>query len=274
MSNMVTIQNPKIGVTEQGDAGYDLSWARKIYTRKVDAAILITKCLSRGMGRELLSLQEQGYENIIVHCGCTGRGGTVIEPGAPKYKVQLQSLRKLIDAGFPIERCVLRIDPIIPDSDGLNAAWRVLTAAQELFDMQKLRVRISVVDDYPHVKVRFRAAGLPEIYPGTQFQANAEQFSQVRKLCGMFPGILFETCAEKQLSGPNIVARGCVSDEDLARCGIERLGDQGTNPQNRSGCLCLRGKVELLNHRGQCKNGCLYCYWKPLRPESEPSAAM
>lgn len=35
----------KIGITEQGDAGLDLSWVKKL--SNVDAAILITKNLTR-----------------------------------------------------------------------------------------------------------------------------------------------------------------------------------------------------------------------------------
>lgn len=264
---MKELKNPRIGITEQGDAGYDLSWVNKIEQGSVDAAILVTKCLSHGMYDALLSLKQKGFHNIIVHCGCTGRGGTIIEPGAPEYGTQLRSLEKLIRSGFPQERCVLRIDPIIPDADGLNAAWLVLKYAKTLFDFNKMRVRISVVDDYRHVKARFQDAGLPTIYPGDQFYASPEQFAQVRRLLGMFPDITFETCAEKYLHTPNVKACGCISDTDLLLCGIRRIADTGTNPQNRSGCLCLQGKTELLHNKCQCANRCLYCYWKnPPRP--------
>lgn len=34
----------KIGITEAGDAGVDLSWVEKL--DRVDAAVLITKCVS------------------------------------------------------------------------------------------------------------------------------------------------------------------------------------------------------------------------------------
>lgn len=259
---MKEIQNPVIGVTERGDAGYDMGWVEPIRTGTVDAAVLITKSITNLMLRNLADLTREGFQNIILHCGCTGRGGTVLEPCAPDYMTQLRSLQAALDADFPLERCVLRIDPIIPDKDGLNAAWLVLRDASAMFDMKKLRVRISVMDDYKHVKARFRAAGLEPVYPDDQFYASREQFGQVQRLCGMYPDIQFETCAERFLQGPNIQAMGCISDRDLALCGIRRTGSAGVNPQNRSGCLCLSGKRELLANRRQCPNKCLYCYWR------------
>lgn len=89
-----------------------------------------------------------------------------------------------------------------------------------------------------------------------------ERGDAVRQLCAQFPDITFETCAEKYLTGPNILQKGCVSDTDLARCGIQRTGNMAQNPQNRNGCLCLSGKKELLECPWPCANGCLYCYWK------------
>ena len=87
----------KIGVTERGDAGWDLSWADKLGT--VDGAIIITKNLSLKCINKLLSAYYNGYK-LILHCGCTGWGDTKLEPGAPGYQEQLQRLVNLFDQGF------------------------------------------------------------------------------------------------------------------------------------------------------------------------------
>lgn len=119
----------KIGVTDRGDAGWDLGWADKLGI--VDGAIIITKHLSPGCLDKLLSAYDNGYK-LILHCGCTGWGGTKIEPGAPSYQEQFQRLVSLIDQGFPIENCVLRIDPIFPTPNGLRRVEAVLAGADRL----------------------------------------------------------------------------------------------------------------------------------------------
>lgn len=260
------ITKPKIGITERGDAGRNLEWEPAVQSGRVDMAILITKCVTAGF-LDAVIRQTRAGARLIVHCGCTGWGATRIETGSPSPEIQLASLKMLIDAGFPLEQCVLRIDPIIPTNEGLDRATRVLDIADRLFSLKNLRVRISVIDDYPHVKERFTKAGLQPIYPGRQFYASPEQFDAVVRLCAEYPEVNFETCAERGLIGSNITASGCVSDKDLAICGIVRTDPVPVNMQKRTGCLCLAGKTELLNHKGRCLSACLYCYWK------DPAAA-
>lgn len=149
---MIRIENPVIGITDK-------------------------------MAQRLLALTHDGFRNIILHCGCTGLGGTTIEPHVPSPHRQLDNLERLIANGFPDDRCVLRIDPIIPTDEGLNAAYQVLRNACQRFNMYRIRVRISVLDDYRHAKERFREAGLPPVYPDGQFYARLGQFDAVRQLC-------------------------------------------------------------------------------------------
>lgn len=259
--NILKLDAPRIGITERGDAGRMLGWVDKVRDHSVDMAILITKCITQPFIDNVIALHRNGFR-LIVHCGCTGHGRTVIELGSPDSIIQLRSLNMLILSGFPVDHCVLRIDPIIPNANGLNAMRTVLCQADQIIGLSKLRVRISVIDDYPHVKARFQNAGLSTIYPSRQFYASPEQFRAVAAVCAEFSDVMFETCAEKNLTGPNIKAQGCVSDQDLAICGIVRTKDAYLNPQNRSGCLCLPGKKELLACKHPCNSKCLYCYWK------------
>lgn len=57
----------KIGITERGDAGLDLSWASKLDT--VDGAVVITKCLSPACRDALLTNKEK----LILHATQIGR---------------------------------------------------------------------------------------------------------------------------------------------------------------------------------------------------------
>lgn len=249
----------KVGVTERGDAGLDLSWFGKL--DQVDFAILITKDLSEACREKILEAHNAGYR-LIVHATCTGWGGSFIEPYVPQYKTQIQNIRDLISMGFSASQMVLRIDPIIPTVEGLRLFKMVMTEASDILNASNVRIRISVLDEYRHVRERLKALGCPNFfYPNDNFTASDYQFAQIDNLLMDFPNLTFETCAEPKLKASNVQRIGCVSKRDFDIFGLPIIGG-GTNPQNRGGCLCLNGKTELLESRKQCPHKCVYCYWK------------
>lgn len=256
-----------IGITERGDAGRNLDWTKTI--DGVNGAILITKTITRDFANAVLNCGKP----LIIHCTCTGWGGTAMEPNVFPYQVQLNSLKHLIEAGFPAHRCVLRIDPIIPISNGIEVAEAVLQYFYSL-NLGVSRVRISVVDDYKHVKQRFAEMGWNSIYPGNNFYADTEQLKAVINMLNRNrkDKVFFETCAEHRLVSLAeflgyrglLTEQGCVSKADLFLMDFEGYaqGQFGLNPQNRNGCCCLSCKTELLTKRHPCENGCKYCFWK------------
>ena len=183
----------RIGITERGDAGINLSWISKMDT--VDGAVLITKKITKLFSSNVLDLYKRGYK-IILHCTCTGYGGTELEPNVPPYKEQLDTLKSLIDNGFPADHCVLRIDPIFPSEKGLNRVHEVLKYFYSL-NTGVTRIRISVVDEYKHVKERYRAKGWTPLY-GDNFQASDEQLQYVIDNLAMYQQT-YEICAENRL---------------------------------------------------------------------------
>ena len=247
----------KIGITERGDAGINLSWLSKIDT--VDGMILITKNITKEFCSEVLSLHKRGYK-IIVHCTCTGYGGTELEPNVPKYKNQLKQLKYLIDKGFPSNHCVLRIDPIFPSDKGLNRVSEVLNYFISL-DTGVTRIRISLVDEYKHVKERYYKHGWNPLY-GDNFYPSYEQKKLTANMLNKYL-FTYELCAEDNfvamLNNGQII--GCVSDKDLQIMNIP-IEKMTTNPQKRNGCHCLSCKTELLTFKKPCPNGCVYCFWK------------
>jgi len=244
----------KIGITERGDAGIDFSWEEKLDT--VDGAIIISKYLSD----ELISKLIKHQEKIIFHCTCTGYGGTVLEPNVPPTAWTLKQLSSLIQQGFDPIHIVLRIDPIIPTEKGIQVFENVALQAPA-----NTRSRISILDMYPHVRERFKAAGLPLPYGNNNFQASTEQMASINELIEnlTFHGLQFEACAEKELksSSGNLQYVGCVSPKDLTILGLTSLEQMSAGKQ-RNGCLCLSCKTELLTQKHPCKNNCIYCYWK------------
>ena len=251
----------KIGITERGDAGLDLSWRNKLHT--VDGVILITKNLTQPFMDCIRQLYANGYP-FLVHCTCTGWGSTPMEPKVPEYDRQLDALNQLIQSGTPKDRFVLRIDPIFPNKAGLFRLNNVVTYAIQAGLLPDLRVRISVYDEYRHVKKRLHNAGLLPLYGETQRYAPRNMMQDVQSVLNELHdkyGVMFETCAEPALNGPAIVRQGCISEKDLKILGLP-APQAGVNPQNRAGCLCLSCKTELLTQKHRCPHQCLYCYWQ------------
>lgn len=258
----------KIGITERGDAAYGIAkWRTALECKNVDGAILITKNLTKAFTDAVLNCYFDpvgNTKNIIVHATCTGWGKSVFEPNVPDYQRQINCLRNLVNNGFPIEHCVLRIDPIVPTESGLNVACKVLDYAWEQGLLPQMRVRISVYDEYKHVKERLHKNGFASVYPGNQFYASKEQFAYVTERLKKYD-IQFHTCAEPFLKDPDdtglYVHSGCISPIDLRILGFD-TPVISVNPQHRTGCLCLSCKTELLDKRHPCPHNCMYCFWK------------
>ena len=247
----------RIGITERGDASLDFGWVNKLST--VDGAILITKNITDKFMGHVHRCTELGHR-IIVHCTCTGWGKTILEPNVPTYQKQLDNLRTLLSKGFPKSNCVLRIDPIIPTEAGLNRAREVLLMAESLGFLPDMRVRISLLDEFDHVKDRFIMAGLDTIYYSKNFPQYWEMQNTIRALHSF--NATFELCAEKYFpDSSKFIKCGCVSNKDLEILGLPQY-TSGINPQGRNGCLCLCAKTELLSKPEPCEHQCLYCYWK------------
>ncbi len=255
----------KIGVTEAGDAGLDLAWTDRL--AKVQGAIVITKSITPKFHEAVL----EHSNKLIVHATCTGYGGTIVEPKVPPARQYLEAVTSLVEDGFPKEKIVIRVDPIIPTEKGLERALRVIEGfISEGFS----RFRVSVIDMYPYVRERFKKNNLPLPYGEGRFSPEKEllynvdemlmearEFWSGESLTQQTPDVRFESCAEPGLK--QAIPCGCISEYDLQLLGLERdVGYDGSAQGYRRGCLCYAGKTELLNHRHPCSHGCIYCYWR------------
>lgn len=248
----------KIGITEAGDAGIDLNWVDKLGT--VDGAVAVTKNLTPAFRKAALAVKDK----LIIHATITGFGGTKVEPNVPTVEANFGALAELIRDGFPQNKVVIRVDPIIPTPKGIQTAFAVFKRA---IDDGFTRFRVSIIDMYPHVRERFKAAGLPRPYGDTGFSPSAAQIKAVDDMLASAIAYAYdsgstlqiESCAEPGLY--DAVPRGCVSRFDLRLLGLDPDEDDGAGYQ-RKNCMCYSGKRELLEHKAQCPHGCLYCYWR------------
>ncbi len=248
----------KIGVTEAGDAGINLSWAGKLDT--LDGAVVITKNITPAFQDAVIANKGK----LIIHATITGYGGTAVESNVPKPQENFDALSALIHRGFQKDKVVIRIDPIIPTPKGIKTALSVFRKA---IDGGFSRFRVSIIDMYPHVRESFKAAGLPLPYGEAGFTPSEEQVKAVDDMLmsvfayygGKSPLPKIECCAEPRLT--NAIHCGCVSHFDLHLLGLDSDEDDHVGYQRRN-CMCYSGKRELLEHKAQCPHGCVYCYWR------------
>lgn len=250
----------KVGITERGDAGLDLSWANKLSS--VDACIVITKNVFAPEFRQALLSNK---DKCILHATITGHGGTVFEPNVPNWEASLIGVKSLVKAGFPIEQVVIRVDPIIPGCE--DVAESVILTSFQRYGFR--RFRISILDIYRHVRERFEIADkiashkMPKaILSHMKFNGTGGITADVNQMLSdvksYAPGIRIESCAEPGLLAEEV---GCISERDLDILGLphEKLDTSGFQ---RSMCLCYSGKTELLENKHRCPHQCLYCYWR------------
>lgn len=251
----------KIGITEAGDAGIDLSWADKLTS--VDGAILVTKRVSFDFCEAALKHKDK----LIVHATLTGYGHSVLEPHVPTPHDQFDAIMTLVDGGFPKEKIVIRVDPIIPTNKGIATAYNVMVSFME---QGFSRFRVSVIDMYPHARERFMNAGLPLPHGEHGFSPNQFQLSEVDNMLlrvKLFwtelktgEQLRIESCAEPGLH--EAISCGCISNFDLNLLGLSVTGEAESAGYQRRNCLCYSGKTELLKHKTRCPHRCLYCYWR------------
>lgn len=227
----------KIGITERGDAGLDLSWIKKI--NDVDGIILITKHAN-------LIPKEYIEGPAIVHSTITGLGRTPIEPNVPSPEESIKYYKKLIEEFGP-EKIVLRVDPIFVSFN--DDIWKNI--AKECLG----RIRISFYDNYKHSKDRLLKRG---------YAINQSFHAPLNIRNRIFQEITDITRKEVEICGePGMRCSGCVSKRDVLGMGL----DVSKLSKNKGGfqrefCLCLAEKTELLSERKPCLSGCAYCYWK------------
>lgn len=261
----------RIGMTEAGDAGIDLSWFEKIKNNDdLVGAILITKGIAnkpfRDKALELIKLKP-----IMIHAGITGWGGSPMEPAIKTPEESINAVRELIDAGFPAEHIVLRIDPIFPNDEGLTRATHVIDLAKNIIPNVK-RIRISIYDDYYRARQEIVSRGYKPIDKNPKWKSELERRptkEQVRVVAEALmkaanPDQVFELCAEPELAEAypdRFKWFGCLSHKDCKIMGIKVPEGIGINGQNRFGCRCLKMKTELLSNKRRCPHNCAYCYW-------------
>lgn len=234
-----------VGITERGDAGISLNQWLTAFNKSTDFdfVIAITKAPSI-----LLNNKDILPKNIIIHATITSWGGTTMEPNVKPWNVEIEAYSQLVNIFGP-EKVVLRIDPIIPIQEGIDAAVA-------LSKFCRGRLRISILDLYQHCQERMTLDKVP-FFPRLKalYGENLHLNSSLRNsILSKFTNA--EICGE-----PGFKSVGCISDLDYKALGLP-IPLNSNMAKQRPSCSCLSQKKELLTNRQQCIHGCLYCYWK------------
>jgi DNA repair photolyase len=230
----------EIGITERGDAALDLGWLP--WVQSGEPAILITKAPDI-LYTHLAYNDPQQKFNIIIHATITGMGGSFYEPNVPNKFNAIDAYTDL-KIRYGIERVILRIDPVIPTSEGVDIAKNVLNMSRHRGVTG--RVRVSFIDQYPHTKIRLKTARI--FLPWDTFHAPLKLRQEA-----------YEALDRPEICGePGFTCTGCVSEFD---CRTLRVAQKETSGKQREFCACLMNKKELLKNKEPCHHGCLYCYW-------------
>lgn len=250
-------QFARIGITEGSDPRFTDDWL--MLDEFTDVTIVVTKGLPTAKGRQKMLSNPNKY---ILHATATGMGGTEHEPNVKKFYQQLQDVRDFIQQGFPHDHVIIRVDPIMPNANGVELAKQVVTTAH---NMGFNKFRYSFTDTYQHVKATYARANIFDKLAG--FGIDLKEADAAAKVwfdfCAYMEkncGCTFYSCAEN--IAPEHHQVGCVSWLDAKICGVTKPLS-GTASKQRKTCLCDGDKIELLPHfRTPCHHNCLYCYWR------------
>ncbi len=274
----------KIATTETYEPAYCIKdWIKR--SDEFDFVLFITKNLTPEIIDIFTNPQSKwSYINKpgIIHITCTGWGGTIIEPRVASLDTTKHRIMKLLSAGYPIERLVMRCDPIILTRDGLDKFKQVCEVAEEL---KINRIRCSIMQLYKHVLERFNKNSefekeINTLYNG-KFIPDAIQNSQLYKIIkdikNQFPNICFESCATNLLTQLcDFESCGCVSEKDLIINKIDANSLNLPKSTQRQNCMCLM-KHQLIPggyNKGRCPNECIYCYLKDKKEDKLKSGQL
>ena len=231
----------KIATTETYDPSLCVKeWIDQV--KNYDFVLYITKHITSEVAKLFTEEDSSLYYGkipSIIHATCTGWGGDVLEYNVPNLEQTREDLFSLISRGYPKERIVLRVDPIIPTQRGID---KFLYAVEIAYDLGITRVRSSMMQMYQHVSDRMEAeSNHPEIieilnayrnmyynetdssskkysfFPTKEYCNEHKIYEKLESVVNMFKKLSddkmsFESCASPVLQNAGFVNVGCMSN--------------------------------------------------------------
>ena len=274
----------RIGTTETYDPSLCIdSWKNTI--GEYDFILYITKVLNPEV-ISVLTSDEFMKKMSIIHLTCTGWGGSFLEPNVVAPEVFCDKAKQLIAAGYPAERIVWRVDPIVPIVEGLE---RFKKSVELGLAVGVRSFRSSMLQLYKHSYARLLETPIideiNQIYKGKFWpdkEATFDFYMKLRDVVRDFQSrydnkLDFCACASSQLHQCGFKDFACVSVCDFILNGVdahELWGHQKGTQRAGCGCLLKHQMIPGGYSRGRCPNKCLYCYLKDKETEEVESETL
>lgn len=259
----------EIGINREIDASADLTIFQRL---KPIMNVIITRDLSN-----LLFVKEliKHKKNIILHVVVSGFGATPLEPYTPHPRAMFNGIQMLLQQGFPKEQMVLRIDPVIPNEQGLRALELVLDIFSKL-QIKRCRIRMlkmnkniigrvqwTYITTFGHFSNPYWNEVENKVYTTPSQVHMSRVLDVLKKYESLYT---FETCMRGIFKDfPGIPELGCVSYRDFQVLGVKDA-DILKDFEKSTGCACPVNAKELCkinkSLKVQCKLKCVHCIHK------------
>ena len=202
---------------------------------------------------ELLTLP---HKNFALSYTITGWGGTWLEPNVPAPKTMINSFNG--GAQMLGNRLSLRVDPVVPTSEGFARAAEVLKAIQH-----PTRVTTSILQLYQGHEVMAKKLNIDgSIYNITAGRARFVHKDIANSWIAVAHKAASWTLGRIQMCGmpyeiEGAVHTGCIDEAVLESIGITDF-ERIPAGRQRPGCKCVIAKRQLM--MGACQHHCAYCY--------------
>lgn len=242
-----------VWTTEMSDPKF--SWPRIVdLIKKGEPVILYTKAAPSQATIELL----HKHKNMALGVTITGWGGTWLEPGVEEPKKVIDAFVQANEHLKDPERLKLRVDPVVPTTEGFCRASMVLNRLKIPTKVISSLIQYYKGQDHVFSKLEinmdlYQVRSQRALYPTKEiadiwvenFYSFAPDGSELQ-MCGM----------PYNVTGV-VNHKGCVNSSLLEAMGIKDFKTIAPGKQ-RPGCKCVIKKRQAAS--GRCHHGCVYCY--------------
>lgn len=130
-------QKPVISYYKSGDPTKNFSWVNQL----TDINIIQTKNITD----EFIDICIKNQNKIFLHIVITGMGKTIFEPNIQSIKSTFNQISKLLKLGFPQNKILVIINPILPNDNGLRALELMLKIFTEFKELRLRYIRFGLL---------------------------------------------------------------------------------------------------------------------------------
>ncbi len=129
---------PTVSWYNYGDPTQDMDY----WTRLITEINIIE---TRNLTPEFIEFCLSRRDYIFLHVKISGMGASPLEPNIPTPKAMFLMLKSLVDRGFPRNRILICVDPIIANSNGIRAIKLLLRVFTELKELRLRYMRVKLI---------------------------------------------------------------------------------------------------------------------------------